>query len=73
MATAGACVLSELFPSEKSAFKSYAKRTGDLRWIVGVHHPSDVKAGQTLGQQICDRLLEESDFVAELDALRSEL
>lgn len=66
VATATACVFAKVFPAKADILRAYGKRLGDLRMNVGVHHPSDVAAGQKLGQAVCDRLLNEADFVAEL-------
>ena len=68
-----ACVLSELFPKRADKIKSYGRYLGDLRAIIGVHHPSDVKAGQQLGQDICDNLLEDDSFQEDLKAVKKEL
>lgn len=61
-----ACVLAKIFPDRARRIKDYGKFLGDLRAVVGVHHPSDVEAGQQLGQDICDYLLEDESFQEEL-------
>ncbi|MBY0370222.1 phosphatase PAP2 family protein [bacterium] len=66
MAAAGACVLAEIFPTKAKALLAYGKSLGDLRITVGVHHPSDVAAGQNLAAQICERLVDDSDFQHDL-------
>lgn len=68
-----ACLLGNLFPARANALASHGKIVGDLRAIAGVHHPSDVAAGQDLGARMCARLLKEPDFLAELDAARKTL
>lgn len=68
-AQAGACVLAEIFPDRKEQFYSLGKYLGDLRVIVGVHHPSDVEAGQKLGQEFCVRILEDYRFRRALKEL----
>ncbi len=68
-----ACLLGSLFPARANALASHGKIVGDLRVIAGVHHPSDVAAGQDLGARMCARLLKETDFLAELDAVRKTL
>lgn len=73
IAALDACVLGELFPKRAGKIKSYGKYLGDLRAIIGVHHPSDVKAGQKLGQDICDNLLEDETFQEDLKAVKKEL
>lgn len=75
-ATAGvvdACVLGQLFSRRADILASYGRHVGELRVIAGVHHPSDVAAGQTLGSQICERLLKEADFSAELARVKAAL
>jgi acid phosphatase (class A) len=66
---AGACVLTEIFPAKADAILEYGKELGELRAIVGVHYPSDVMAGQKLGDAICRRLLSEKDFHDEVERL----
>lgn len=69
-AAAGACVLAEIYPRSRRLILDYGKSSGDLRAVIGVHHPSDVEAGQKLGQEICERLLGERDFQEELQKLK---
>lgn len=69
MGYAAACVLSEIYPEKSEELEAYGREIGELRAIVGVHHPSDVKAGQSLGSDICDRLKSEPDFREELKKL----
>ena len=66
LATVGGCVLSKIFPSKSKELREYGTYLGELRVVVGVHHPSDVEAGQKLGSEICKRLLSEKDFQEEL-------
>jgi acid phosphatase (class A) len=63
---AGACVLAEIFPEKKAELLAFGESIGELRVIVGVHHPSDVEAGQDLGREVCARVQAESDFQGEL-------
>lgn len=69
----GACVLGELFPNRADKFYQRGKQSGDLRVLVGVHHPSDVEAGQWLAKRICERLQEDSDFKEKLEKVESRL
>jgi len=62
----GGCVLAEAIPKKAAKFRKSGERVGELRVIAGVHHPTDVEAGQKLGQDICDRLLQDDSFVAEI-------
>jgi len=66
-ATTSACVLSQIFPDKAKELEAYGEYLSDLRVIVGVHHPSDVKAAKKLGNDICERLLGEEDFQNELN------
>jgi hypothetical protein len=68
-AATDACVLAAIFPDKADELMKYGKHLGDLRYIVGVHHPSDVVAGQKLGQEICKRLLSDPSFQQELHSL----
>ena len=70
MATIGASVLGELFPDRADKFAEHGAYLADLRVRVGVHHPSDVKAGKDLASEIWERLQKEDDFNAELNALK---
>lgn len=69
-AMAGACVLAKIFPAKREDLLEYGKSLGELRVIVGLHHPSDVKAGQDLGMAICKFLLQDSDFQRELSDIK---
>ncbi len=68
-----ACVLGRLFPLRENVLASHGRRVGELRTLAGVHHPSDVAAGQVLGGQICARFLKEPDFLAELARVKNTL
>jgi len=75
-ATAGAvdaCLLAQLFPDRAPALTAYGRLVGDLRAISGVHHPSDVAAGQDLGAKICATLLADDGFQAQLSQVRMSL
>lgn len=69
-AAAGACVLATIFPAKERALLAYGDSLGDLRAVVGVHHPSDVKAGQILGRELCERLQSDEEFREELEKIR---
>lgn len=59
---AAACVLALYYPDKAKEILAYGDYIGELRVIAGVHHPSDVKAGQDLGKEVCRRAQEEPDF-----------
>lgn len=63
---ATACILAVMIPAKANEIREYGQYLGDLRVIVGVHHPSDVRAGQDIGDQVCERLQNEPEFQAEL-------
>lgn len=64
--TVAACVLAKKFPHLAQNLVDHGRRIGQLRFLGGVHHPSDIAAGEDLALQICDRLLSDSEFVKEL-------
>ena len=68
-----ACVLAQIFPARAAKITDYGQFLGELRVIAGVHHPTDVAAGQKLAADICGRLTQESDFNAEVSRLKNQL
>ncbi|RZA09132.1 MAG: phosphatase PAP2 family protein [Proteobacteria bacterium] len=69
VAATATCLLSALYPEKAQLLTAYGARLGALRVSVGVHHPSDVEAGATLGTAVCERLLLEPDFQEELEEI----
>lgn len=69
-AIVSSCVLAEIFPNKTTQLEEYGYSLGVLRAVVGVHHPSDVSAGQKLAMDICNRLKSEEDFMKELNKTR---
>ena len=65
-AAAGACVLALFYPQKARALIAYGDQLGDIRAIVGVHHPSDVVAGRNLGKEVCRRAQSHPDFKQEI-------
>ncbi len=68
------CLFSEKFKTlgnheRAEKFLEYGEYMGDLRAIIGVHHPSDVVAGKSIGYAICDRLLRDESFHKAFKAL----
>jgi acid phosphatase (class A) len=53
-----AAFLAQKFPAKKIELIEQGKQCGLNRVIGGVHHPSDVVAGQSLGKQIAEDLSE---------------
>lgn len=68
-AAVSACLLAEIYPEKAERLLAYGEYLGDLRVRVGVHHPTDVESGKRLGKAICQRLLSDDDFLAELPSL----
>jgi acid phosphatase (class A) len=71
VARTGACVLAMIFTDRTTEIMKYGTYLGELRIIVGVHHPSDVAAGQKLGDDICQRLKSEESFMSELETVKN--
>ena len=51
--------LAKLFPAKKDQIMKQGIQIGMNRILGGVHHPTDVQAGQDLGEQISEQLLSE--------------
>ena len=67
-------LLSAVLPADRhDALMARGRQIGFDRLIGGVHYPSDVYAGRTLGHALADRLLADADFRARLDAVKAEL
>jgi acid phosphatase (class A) len=72
-ATAGAlsaCVLGAIFPNKADELLQVGLYTGELRVISGVHHPSDVRAGQKLAADICEEIKSDKSFLKEIKDLK---
>lgn len=70
MATIGACVLAKIYPARAKAIVAYGKMLSLLRVKVGVHHPSDVEAGQSLANDICKEISKDKGFKEEVEELK---
>ncbi len=70
VASAVSCLLIEVFPEKTEDLKTFGQWLGDLRATIGLHHPSDVLAGQKLGAEICARLKADPDLREELQKLK---
>lgn len=73
MAHLFALVLSDLVPDQSSSFEERAREVALDRVIGGVHHPSDIAAGQDLARQIHAQLLKNPAYLADLDKVRGLL
>ncbi len=72
-AAAAACVLGSIVEEKKPKLAEWGDYLGELRVIVGVHHPSDVNAGRSLGRAVCEYLAGLADFQKELDAVKKQI
>ena len=70
MALAGACVIGKILTDQAAEVLQYANYIAELRAVVGVHHPSDVQAGKSIGIQLCDKWTKDNSFAAEISQLR---
>jgi acid phosphatase (class A) len=68
-----AVVLGEIFPDKKQAFLDRAAKIAQSRVDAGVHYPSDIKEGETLGKATAAAILAKPDFQADLTAVRAEV
>ena len=66
-------VLGELAPAKASALLEAGREIGDSRVICGVHYPSDVEAGRTLGAAMVAREHADPAFRADFAAAKAEL
>lgn len=67
-----ALVLAELAPERREALLIQGRRVGVDRVIGGVHYPSDIEAGQRLGQKLAERWLADPANRAMVAAVRTE-
>lgn len=73
LAAASACVMSDIFEEKNVDITEWGDYLGELRVIAGVHHPSDVVAGRSLGRSICNYLEDLPDFQKEMDFVRKQI
>ena len=66
-----ALMLTELAPLRRSEFISRADEIALDRVIGGVHHPSDIEAGKKLGDLLFNRFMQNAEFRASIEKLRS--
>ena len=65
-------VLACINPARQDLLYKRGLDFGDSRWIVGFHHYSDVKAGQMVGALVLPALLNNEDFMKQLDKAKAE-
>lgn len=70
---AWALILAELKPEKADDMLAIGKQVGDSRAICGVHFPSDIEAGRTLGSAMVAKLHGDPQFLADMARARQEL
>jgi len=70
---AWALALAEIAPAKASSIIARGKAFGESRVICGVHFPSDVAAGQTMGAATIARLHADPAFLKDLETAKAEL
>lgn len=68
-----ALVLKKVFPDRAQEIEDYGYEIGEYRAIVGVHHPSDIEAGQSLAKQIMTAISKDASFKKELGNAKEAL
>jgi len=66
-------VLADLLPASRTEFEAQGIQIGTNRVLGGVHHPSDVQAGQDLGEKIYEALKSNSKFKADFAKAKHSL
>jgi acid phosphatase (class A) len=67
-----AALLSEIFPAQASGFRYRAEETRRYKLLSGVHYPTDLVAGQIVGEAFASELLKNPAVRKSLDELRAE-
>jgi acid phosphatase (class A) len=65
-----ACVLEQLFPERADALRAYGEYLGEFRVRIGVHYPTDVAAGRSLGAQLCELACQDPALLEAINAVR---
>lgn len=66
-------VLADLLPASRAEIEAQGFQIGTNRILGGVHHPSDVEAGQDLGEQIYEALQSNPHFKADFAGAKRAL
>ncbi len=67
-----ALILAQLAPDKKDALLERGKNFGQSRVVGGVHYPSDMVAGQLLGEKLFAQLMENPAFQEDLKQAKKE-
>ncbi|HYC71174.1 MAG TPA: phosphatase PAP2 family protein [Opitutaceae bacterium] len=68
-----AALLAEVLPEHAAGFAARAAETRRMKLLSGVHFPSDVVAGQVIGEALAAEMLKSDALRRELAAVREEL
>lgn len=68
-----ALILTEARPDKATELLKLGREGGDSRVICGVHYPSDIEAGRSLGAGLVARLHADPVFMADLAVVKQEL
>jgi acid phosphatase (class A) len=68
-----AIVLADIVPEKKAAIFARGWLFAQARALGGVHYPSDLQAGRISAALIAQRLWQDTAFLADLEASRSEV
>jgi acid phosphatase (class A) len=66
-------ILAELAPDRTGEIMSRVQDFSYSRLVCGIHYPSDLAAGETLGAALVARLHADPAFRADLEAARAEI
>lgn len=65
-------LLADLIPERRDQLLEHAARVGMDRVVVGVHHPSDIEAGQVLGGKVHAALMQCPKFRRAFSVLKAQ-
>lgn len=68
-----ALILTEARPDKATQLLKLGREGGDSRVICGVHYPSDIEAGRSLGAGMVARLHADPVFTADMAVVKQEL
>jgi acid phosphatase (class A) len=66
-------LLAQIFPDRRAALIDRGRQIGWDRVILGMHYPTDVFAGQTLGHALTPKFLASEKFNRDFDEARREM
>jgi acid phosphatase (class A) len=66
-------IMAEAKPDRATEVLALARDSGDSRMVCGVHFPSDIEAGRTLGASMVAQLHAVPEFAADLKRAKKEL